>query len=461
MRRILFVDDEDVASTQGLRRVIHPARKAAVNPVVGPDRPWEESLILGGTVRLEPDRGYRMWHQSYGRGTYLNLYAESEDGIQWIKPDLGLYEDYEGSVQNNIFLSRLALRSEDRGPVRTNQDHNPNVLHTPHLGPDRAYTLLSYDYARSGYAPYDGYFLAFSTDGLHWRDGPGEPVIPGHADVGWFTFDALSNRFRGIVKNPLNIRGHRRRSVFWTESLDGHDWVLPRPAVLPDAADDAWAEGRPGDHTEFYGMPIVRYESQLLGFLQVFRVTDTENPSHDGEIDVQLTCSRDGSAWTRVGDRRAILELGDRGAWDSGMVLIGNSMVVDGDEVRVYYSGCDHTHGQPGRSQIGMASWLRDRLVGAAAPSEGGMLQTTVHVAGEHLHVNAAASDPVGKVAAELVGEDGQTLVGYGAADCEPLRTDSLDHEFRWRAVGSGCAGRSVAVRLHLPRAEFFSMWWD
>lgn len=467
MRRILFIDDGDIAFMQGLQRVIHPAQKAAENPVVVPDRPWEESLIMGGTVRLESDRGYRMWYQGYGRGTYLNLYAESEDGLRWVKPILGQYEDFEGSVQNNIFLSRLALRSEDRRPPKTNQDHNPNVLYTPHLGPERTYTVLSYDYARSGYAAYDGYFLAFSPDGVHWSDGPQDPVIPGHADVGWFTFDEadtlhpMDGLFRGIVKNFLNIRGHRRRSVFWTESRDGYDWVLPRLAVFPDMEDEAWTEGRSGYHTQFYGMPIVRYESVLLGFLQVFRVTDTEHPSHDGEIDVQLTCSRDGRRWTRVGDRRAIVERGEQGAWDSGMVLTGNAVVVDGNEVRVYYSGADHTHAQRGQTQIGMASWTRDRLVGMRASSEGGILQTTLHTAGKRLHVNAGVSESGGEVVAELVGEDGPIIAGYEAPNCEPLRTDTLDHVFRWREVPSGPVCRSVAVRLYLTRAEVFSLWWD
>jgi hypothetical protein len=456
MHRILFADDGDIATMHGLRRVIHPAQKMPDNPVVVPDHPWEERLIMGGTVRLELDRGYRMWYQSYGRGTYLNLYAESEDGIHWSKPVLSQYEDFEGGIQNNIFLSRLALRSETRGPVGVNQDHNPNVLYTPHIGEEHRYTLISYDYARSGYAAYDGYFLAFSPDGLHWSDGPQDPVIPGHADVGWFTFDEAHGIFRAIVKNFLNIRGHRRRSVFWTESTDGYDWILPWLAVFPDGEDEAWTEGRAGYHTQFYGMPIFRYESMLLGLLQVFRVTS----DNDGEIDVQLTCSRDGREWARVGDRRPILELGEPGTWDAGMVLAGNAMVVHGDRVCVYYSGSDHTHGERGQTQIGMAFWPRDRLVGLRASAQGGVLHTVPHMAGRHLHINADASGP-GEIVAELVEEDGRPMAGYGASNAEPLRTDALDHTFRWRDASHGPTDRAAAVRLHITRAEVFSMWWD
>ena len=78
---MLFIDDEDIVSMRGVERVIHRADKYEGNPVMSADRPWENNLWLG-TVRKEGG-DYRMWYQSYGRGTYFNLYAESDDGIHW------------------------------------------------------------------------------------------------------------------------------------------------------------------------------------------------------------------------------------------------------------------------------------------------------------------------------------------------------------------------------------------
>ncbi len=95
--RVLFIDDGDLIEKHGLDRVIHPAHKHENNPVVVADRPWENHLIMGGTVRREAGR-YRMWYQSYGRGTMINLYAESPDGIasaiavpcsSWVRPANG------------------------------------------------------------------------------------------------------------------------------------------------------------------------------------------------------------------------------------------------------------------------------------------------------------------------------------------------------------------------------------
>ena len=464
--RVLFVDDGDIVSARGMTRVIHPARKHESNPVVRGDRPWEgHEVLLGGTVRKEGDL-YRMWYQCHNNDTYLNLYAESDDGVSWTKPVLGRYEDFEGGCGNNIYMSRLAFRSGNSGPVRVKQDHNQNVLYTPHLGEGRTYSMLSYDYGRSGYGAYDGYYLAFSEDGLVWTDGPEEPVIPGHADVGWFTFDERDRVFRGTVKSFLNIRGFSRRSVLWTASDDAFHWPLPRPALIPDLEDERWAEGREGCYTQFYGMPIFRHESLILGFLQVFKCTDGRTSS-DGTIDVQLASSRDGEHWQRVGDRAPILERGPDGAWDWGLVEGGNSLIVDGDEVRIYYSGYNCRHGvsdpDPGAKtlSIGMGVWPRDRLVGMRAGSTGGELVVNAGHAGEELHLNANASG--GSIAVALTDDSGRPVDGFEAADCVPVREDRLDHVVHWRRGAStqSIRGRPVSARVVLTRAELFSLWWE
>ena len=499
--RTLFVDDAEVVSRQGLERVIHPAQKHDQNPVVRADRPWESLVLLGGTVRKEGDE-YRMWYQSYGRGTMINLYAESEDGIFWTKPELGSYEDFAGSLKNNIYLSRLALRSSDLAPLqvapdgrrqeRTSdsdrnqapprvkpiprdriQDHNQNVLYTPHLGSSKRYTLISYDYGQSGYGPYDGYYLAFSEDGLLWTDGPQEPVIPGHADVGWFTYDRHSSKYRGIVKTHLNTRGLSRRSVLWTESEDVYSWTLPLPAVIPDFTDEEWAAAHDGYNTQFYGMPISRYESVILGFLQVFKctwATDGRTVS-DGTIDVQIVASRDGRHWNRVGNRRPILELGVSDTWDCATVETGNSLVVTDDEVRLYYTGTNRLHGgytasgEPEVMAIGLAMWPRDRFVGMRAGVAGGELLTATADAGSDagsiLHLNADASR--GSIVAEIL-QDARSVPGFGSKDCIPLRANSLDHVLSWQQgsqLPAPVGRRPIQVRIELRNAELFSLWWE
>ena len=457
--RQLFIDDHDIAAASGLTRVVHSGRKRG-EPVMVAERPWEDTLLLGGSVRKEGDL-YRMWYESYSKETqYINLYAESRDGIAWRKPSLGLFDDFDGGLDNNIYLNRVPMRSPVRSPLMVSQDHNQNVLHTPHLGSGKTYTMLAYEYSQPGYGPYDGYYLAYSDDGIHWTDGPHEPVIPGHADVGWFTFDDRDDLFRGIVKPYLNVRGHLRRSVMWTESADALAWSMPRPALIPDEADDDWGKGDPDRYTQFYGMPIFRYGPVLLGFVLDFRCTDGI-VSTEGHMDVQLVTSRDGRTWERTGDRTPVLALGGEGDWDRGMVDIGNSFLEDGLELKAYYSGSNATHGgttlddSQVAGAIGLATWGRDRLSGLRAGPSVGELHTKPKTIGPQVHLNANASE--GSVAAGLY-VDGNPVPGMDFSDCVPLTEDTLDHVVRWRG-GATPPKQEAEVWLRLANAEVFSLW--
>ncbi len=465
--RTLFVDDGDIRAMSGLERVIHPAEKYDGNPVLSADEAWEgERVLLGGTVLKEGDR-FRMWYQS-GAGPGLkgfqNLYAESQDGIHWTRHVLRQFKDFRGSLENNIYPSRHALRSGYTGPANMKLDHNQSVLHTPHMGEGRRYTMLSYG-GGFGVIPYNGYGLAFSEDGIRWSDGPDEPVIPGFGDVGWFMYDEQDSKFRGVVKTYLSIRGHSRRSVMYTESDDALNWTLPRPAVLPDLKDDEWAQGHEDYYTQFYGMPLVRYESVILGLLEVFRCIDGAK-SRDGYIDVRLVSSRDGRDWQRVGDRSPIVERGAPGEWDWGIVQTGNSLVVDDDMVRVYFTGSRRRHGRKGKigpqtwQAIGMGSWPRDRIVGLRGGPAGGELLVNQDGAGGELHVNANAEG--GSLVAEIADEYGRPVQGFEAANCLVLSEDALDHTVRWRGAPSyePIEGRACQVRIKLANAELFSLWW-
>ena len=208
--KLLFIDDADISSMDGVERRIHPARKHEGNPVVASDNDWEASGLLLGTVRKEGDR-YRMWYQS--RATtpgankfdsyvrFLLLYAESEDGLTWTKPALGSHQDPMGTCDNNIAFVRPGLTT----------DMNANVLYAPQLAHGSAYTMLTYG---AGYnAPYNGYIQAFSEDGTGWTDGPKTPVIPGYGDVGCLI---LLDTVRNCA--PLEGRDARDHKLQWRDA---------------------------------------------------------------------------------------------------------------------------------------------------------------------------------------------------------------------------------------------------
>lgn len=449
--RLLFIDDAQVQSNRGVERRIHPGRKFEGNPVLVANREMEVGQAILGTV-LKEDGIYRMWYGSALRshGDYKSerwhMYAESNDGLEWRFPSLGLVTDPTGTTSNNIFLK----------PDNTRLEYS-NVMYTPHLESARQYTLLAY---RSG-----NHYIRFSKDGLEWKDWSCEPVIHHFGDVAFYMYDSHDKLFRGMIKRFLEVRGRRRRIQNWTVSKDGYEWTLPQPAILPDEKDDEWTDGDLNRATEIYGIPIFRYGPVLLGFADLLRATNamgTPGVNTQGIIDTQLISSRDGKNWERIGDRSPILQIGKRGDFDGGHIRAAKSFVEDGDELRMYYVGVDHPHGAQKKGDwqraIGMASWPRDRLVGFRSNGDGEVQTTSMH-AGLRLHVNADASR--GQITAEILDNKGAVIQGYESTNCNPLNTDSLDHVFTWtNGTMLSNSHTKCSVRLKLRNAEAFSVWF-
>src|SRR5580765_2996210 len=94
--RQLFLDDYLVASTTRIKRTIEPARKFSGNPVLWPTESWEPPMatVYGSVIR--DGAKFKMWYKS-GMGVG---YAESDDGIQWTKPqlDLTLIKDTKSNI---------------------------------------------------------------------------------------------------------------------------------------------------------------------------------------------------------------------------------------------------------------------------------------------------------------------------------------------------------------------------
>src|SRR6185295_7160892 len=101
--RQLFVDDF-LIDTSTLRRTFHRPTYYAGNPVLQPDRPWEQrdagadlggappspaAMVFSDGVFWDPAvNQFRMWYMcGYTAGTCC---AVSADGITWTKPDFGV-----------------------------------------------------------------------------------------------------------------------------------------------------------------------------------------------------------------------------------------------------------------------------------------------------------------------------------------------------------------------------------
>jgi hypothetical protein len=98
--RHLFLDPAFLVEKENVMLRVNPAQQRET--VIRPDRPWEQLMISFYLTVLEDGGKLRMWYICRDKKNQPNVaYAESTDGVTWIKPNLGIVE-YEGSKENNL-----------------------------------------------------------------------------------------------------------------------------------------------------------------------------------------------------------------------------------------------------------------------------------------------------------------------------------------------------------------------
>ncbi|OQY87720.1 MAG: hypothetical protein B6D39_12460 [Anaerolineae bacterium UTCFX2] len=392
----LMVDDAHIQA-RGVERLYHPFRKFAGNPVIRPDKSWEGHIIqLFGTVLP----GFRMWYSSLNpeQSRAQVLYAESVDGVHWNKPAISY-------GANALFNGQNA--------------NLPSVLHTPHdlAAPFKLMVYQNGDFY--GYA---------SPDGLATTAYSQNPLYTAGSDVAHFYWDETTGRYRGSSKTIIEIFGVARRAIRLVNSDDFIHWQEQPDLFVPDIIDELVY---PGFSVNFYGMPIFPVGEQYLGMLWVMKATDLTRQY--GQVVVQLASSHDGKSWQREeGNRPPILDVGPPGAWDGGQVYTSAKPLRLGDELWLYYSGCNREHGANLRTTncaIGLAKAGYHRL--ASLSGSGQILTQPLMSAGETLHLNYDGSKGALRVEVQ---QDGQPVPGYEAVNCLPLTSDRFDQLVAWNA---------------------------
>ena len=470
----LLIDDWIVEDVWQAPRQIHHPRKHPANPLLVPDQVWEaNSLTLYGSVAPNPAGGYRMWYNTFGdrprsgedrkTHTYRVCYAESDDGIEWRKPELGLW-DWCSSSANNLVLCDDMVTDDGQPMTNHSGTQSFSLLMDP-LGPAADDGLL---HAITKAVPPDapeppsgislrvkgGICHIISDDGLRWRPAPERYLlISGHSDtpnnIHW---NPALEQYMCFVR-PNNHAGPVKRRCAVSLSPDLKQWTQSMIVMPADELD-------PTD--QIYGMGVFSYEGMWLGLLEIY---DTRI----GAIDIQLAHSRDGLHWQRLPMRQPILPRGEEGAWDSMGIHTSCRPLIEGDRLHIYYDGMSGRHSaRRARKCIGRASWRLDGFISRSAQQQGEVLTRPFRCSGERLFVNCNAR-PEGSLKVEVIGVDSQsddqlnsarTAAGYGPNDCTPFAdADAVDAEIRWRdhRTLAPFKDRIIRLKFHLSYAALYA----
>ncbi len=483
-RRELFVDSHLIDRLVGNaeQRLHHPVpREIALNH----DAPWEGTGCGYHSVFQDGDlyrMYYKAWHlevkeTSLNTGTHplFCCYAESDDGINWRKPMLGLHE-FQGSKENNITIAsgKLGPLNVDAGHPAIFKDDNPN-------SPDDArYKAILRSSKPNGLLPFK------SADGLNWSPMTEAPILHG---LGAFDSQNLAFWDANIGK----YRAYWR--IFTAGETTDENW---KPggirAIRTATSDDLITWGPHKDLTyvdspaeELYTNQIKPYHRAphiLLGFptryidrgwsesmralpaLKQREMRANASKRYGTALtDALFMASRNGTQFTRWNE--AFLRPGAEhpGAWHYGQQYIGwhvvetRSTVPGAPNELSFYASEGYWHGKG--SDVRRYSLRLDGFVSvsATARSGGELITKPLTFDGSNLHINFATS-AAGSIRVEIQQADGSPIEGFALTDCHELFGDTVDRTVGWKNGDdlSRLKGKRVRLRFQLQDADLYAI---
>jgi len=422
-RHFLFLDMLEVSDVRGARKHLNQFTKYSGNPVLGPGAPgtWDDFGLSFPNVRFDGVK-FTMEYSGHAAGgaagAWGHGYAESGDGIHWIRPKLGVIED-NGKRDNNQIPwvpNFLDLREPDR---------------------NRRYkgVLIEGNWIKNFQRR-----IAYSPDAIHWQFGEDTVNLTSMLEGGGPSFrddlDIPERRFKSVGRTIS--QNHRALGMMWSPDLIhwfGDEAILDvedpygKPALQWR---DRYVAGRILDPSgekagdQIYWGTVWIEDGLYLCLYAPFR--------YDGGYQAALALSRDGFNYMRVNNGDFILPRGPAGAWDSGVIAVGygfNVPIQMRDKIRVYYGGVTSHHGtDPWRAAaaVGMAELPSDGWT-FMSPELGApeSYVTTIPVTlvpGQSVHVYVNADVPAGRGALQvevLDAKNDMPLAGYLRKDCHKL----------------------------------------
>lgn len=456
--RQLFVDDFLIDETS-LLRTWHRAEYYPGNPVLRPEREWEnrDPTSERNNLRINPaampfsdgvffdprDRLFKMWYMA-GYGVYTCL-ATSTDGIHWDRPSFDVIKGTNITLDESRDSSTVWIDPNDPDPRR------------------RYKMSFWYDHSL---------VLFVSPDGIHWT----KLGTTGSAfDRSTFFY----NPFRKVW--VFSLRGteypgggvNSRYRLYWEskEFAASKDWQGHEPVawVRADSYDPPRQEMT--GPAELYNLDCVGYESVVMGVFSIWR---GEYDTREKINDLTLGFSRDGFHWTRD-DRTPLVTVSETpGSWNwANIQSAGGGCLIVGDKLHFYMSARAGVPGTnlPGSCSTGLATLRRDgfasmdwrtadrrpRLVSRSGLTGGYLTTRTITFNGAHLFVNGAID---GELRVEVLDVDGRPLAPFTRDNCRPVRSDGTRTAVSWNGGSlAQVAGRPVKLRFWLNEGRLYSFW--
>ena len=460
-------DNVSIPFTHNLRLAMCRPERHAANPVVrrgGPGTPDEFGVQFYGSVVRDQGR-FRMWYIAVDRELERDggcvrclrpAYAESEDGVHWIKPELGLVE-YHGSRDNNLVLMEPAPLGVICLKVLAEPD-DPD--------PARRYKMSAHTWWTEGKARGRATLAPlFSPDGLRWRLAIDSKPVRGMLPVEDIVlprhhFEGAGglHKFNGVYYASGQGGPYYADGVFVFSKGEGHGVVdcSGRELLMHRSSDFIhWSRTanvgfyREGQHRWFprgqgeethEGVSVWNRGNVLLGLYGQWHGAGEDK---DVSLDLGFLVSNDGAHFREPVTEWTFLQRGEDGAWDQGGLLQGQGFENVGDQTYIWYGAWDPRETSKTyrpRGGVGLLALARDRF-GFLSPrrSERGAELITAPV---RLHdaarilANVAGLGPRASLRVELLDRRERPLPQFSGDGAAVVRESGFASPVLWKGGG-------------------------
>lgn len=468
--RQLFVDNFLISNTD-LVPTYHTPDFYAGNPILEPTETWENTIegapyaapFSDGIWYDEKDGKFKMWYlagagsiHKQDKQTFYTGYAESTDGVHWVKPKLDLVPGTCLVDTANRDAATVWLDRNEKDPAKRYKMFNVERRPT-----DRRWQFI----------------LKYSPDGIHWSEG-----VAQSGDL-YDRSSAFYNPFRGVwclsmrYSTPVSSR-----SRSYSENVDPEALVSQAHRVrkgIPDKNVVYWftpddKEPVHPNHPEvapgIYNFDAIPYESIMLGQYAVWQGPENNICAKLGvqkRNEICLGYSRDGFHFSRPSHVPFMANDTTKGAWNWGnMQSIGGVPLIVGDSLYFYCSGRRLNDIMwDSYTSTGLAKLRRDGFVsyGTNGAKAGSLTTEPVVFDGKYMFVNADLAKKGAQMTVEILDQDGNHIAEYSGKNALPLKKlDSTKAKVDWKNSSdlSSLAGKPVRFKFNLTNgAELYAFW--
>ncbi len=452
--RELFADKFLIQSMTGATLMLHEPRDEGV--AFKFDLPWEGAFSAYCTV-IHDGNHYRLYYRgkASGKGDGVGedtCVADSDDGLHWVKPKLGIVE-IDGNKENNAILKLNDL----------SHNFSPFLDENPAGDPKQKFKAIAGS-ARTG-------LIAFtSPDGLHWEKLREAPVL-NRADLPYHdVFDSQNLVFWSVLEKRyvmfFRVYKDKMRRIARAESDDFVNWKNVQ------LMEYRGADGKPTVIEHLYTSqthPYFRapqlYVSLAARFMLGRQVITEEeakainvHPSYFKDTsDAIFMTSRGGNIYDRTFLGAFVRPGIGAHNWVSRTTYPALNVVQTGPTEMSAYVNQDYA--QP-TAHVRRYSMRLDGFASVRAPYEGGEMVTKPFTfQGDRLMLNFATS-AAGGIKVEIQNAAGEPVPVFTLADSTEVIGNEIERSVKWKGNDdvSRLAGQPIRLRFVMKDADIYAL---